>query len=277
MDHTENTFTGVKGLKIFYQAWVPDSPVAVVQVAHGFGEHGGRYLNVANKIVPEGFVVVANDHRGNGKSEGQRNYVDNFDQYVEDQKTFTDTIKTEYPDLPVFLLGHSMGSAIALRYGLKYGSEIKGLVLSGSGTVIGGDISGFVKIIGKVLAKVSPHMTVSAGDLSKFLSHDPAVIDAYNSDPLVFAKKSTARLGIEFMNSLVENVRLASTLQVPLLYQKGSDDKLMVQDKKLADAFNMPDKTLKYYDGLYHEVYNEAEGMREQPLQDLLDWLQTHL
>ena len=134
MKNVERNFEGVKGLNIFYQSWLPENPKAIVQVVHGFAEHSGRYLNVVNEIIPLGYGVYADDHRGHGRSEGIRNYVDSFDQYVEDEKKLYDIIKEKHPNLPIFLLGHSMGSLIAIYVIKKYEDLYKGLILSGTGT-----------------------------------------------------------------------------------------------------------------------------------------------
>ncbi|MFX1451268.1 MAG: alpha/beta fold hydrolase, partial [Promethearchaeota archaeon] len=116
MKHFENEYEGIAGLKIYYQCWLPDKPKAIVHIVHGFAEHSGRYLNVVNELIPLNYAVYANDHRGHGRSEGVRNHVDSFDQYVEDEKLLYDIIKKQHPNLPVFMLGHSMGSIIALYF-----------------------------------------------------------------------------------------------------------------------------------------------------------------
>lgn len=277
MKHEENFFEGQKGTKIYYQKWLPDKPKAVIELLHGFGEHSGRYMNVVDKLVPAGYAIYTMDHRGHGKSEGQRVYADNFDQLVEDAKTYYDIIKKENPDLPIFLLGHSMGCTISIYFVKKYESLLKGLVLSGVGTFIGGDINGFLRFMAKILSKVAPKLSLASGDLSKFLSHDPKVVEAYNSDPLNVLNKSTARLGAEFMKSISSYQKFSVNFKIPTLIQAGSEDKLIVGNKQAVEYFKMPDKTVKIYEGLYHEVYNEPPEMRGVVLDDLLNWLNNHL
>jgi acylglycerol lipase len=278
MKHIENSFVGAAGLKIYYQAWLPDTkPKAILQLAHGINEHSGRYMNVVNEVLLKGFAVYANDHIGHGKSEGPRSFVCCFDQFVEDEKTFNELIKKEHPGLPVFLLGHSMGSVIGLRFATKYSDLIKGLVLSGCGTRTGGDVSGFIKAMAKILSKLTPKLVVSVGDLSHFLSHDPKEVEAYRTDPLVFLKGVSARLGAELMRCFSENMTLAPTLKVPLLYQCGGEDKLVFGGKELSEKFVLADKTIKIYDGLWHEVFSESEELRSKPLADLGAWLENHL
>lgn len=273
----ESEFEGVKGLKIYYQAWLPESLKAVVQIAHGFAEHSGRYLNVVNELVPLGYAVYANDHRGHGKSEGNINFVDNLDQYIEDQKLLYDIIKEKHPNLPIFLLGHSMGSLIAIYFTKKYEDLLNGLILSGAGTSAGGEVSGFLKFMAKFFSKIAPHMKIDPKIDAKFLSHDPEVVSSYENDPLVHAEKITTRLGYEIMKALNKLETFVGNLKLPLLMQCGLEDKLMGGAENLKDMFIMEDKTAYIYDGLFHEVYNEVEDGRKKVLKNLSDWLESHV
>lgn len=277
MKHMESEFEGVKGLKIYYQAWLPESLKAVVQIAHGFAEHSGRYLNVVNELVPLDYAVYANDHRGHGKSEGEINFVDNLDQYIEDQKLLYDIIKEKHPNLPIFLLGHSMGSLIAIYFTKKYEDLLNGLILSGAGTSAGGEVSGFLKFMAKFFSKIAPHMKIDPKIDAKFLSHDPEVVSSYENDPLVHAEKITTRLGYEIMKALNKLETFVGNLKLPLLMQCGLEDKLMGGAENLKDMFIMEDKTAYIYDGLFHEVYNEVEDDRKKVLKNLSDWLESHV
>ncbi|MHA1339089.1 MAG: lysophospholipase [Promethearchaeota archaeon] len=277
MMHEESSFEGVKGLKIFYQKWIPDSePKAILQIVHGFGEHSGRYMNVINEIIPLGFAVYADDHRGHGRSEGKRNYVDRFDDYVEDERILNEIIQKDFPGKPIFMLGHSMGSAIAVYFAKKYGNLIKGVILTGTGTQIGGDISGFLKFMAKILSVLAPKMAVAQGDISEFLSHDPKVVEDYNNDPNVYAEKTTTRLGAELMKAFGKITEAVKEIKIPVLIQCGGDDKLVLGVKEVTDALQTDDKEIHIYDGLYHEIFNEPEDMRKKPLNDLKNWLKKH-
>ena len=158
MEQIEDYFTGVKNLKMFYRVWLPDDePKAVVQILHGFGDHSGRWVNVENALVPAGYAVFAADQMGFGKSEGERDYADSYDQFIANEKTFFDLIRAKYLDLPIFLLGHSMGSVLAQHFMVQYQSLYKGLILSGIGTRAGGNISSFIVFMGKIMSKIAPH------------------------------------------------------------------------------------------------------------------------
>ena len=120
MKYIESEYEGIGGLKIYYQCWTPDKPKAVLHVVHGFAEHSGRYMNVVNELVPLDYGIYANDHRGHGRSSGVRNFVETFDEYIEDEKILYNIISKDQPKIPIFMLGHSMGSLIALYFTKKY-------------------------------------------------------------------------------------------------------------------------------------------------------------
>jgi len=278
MEHKENNFIGEKGLKIYYQYWLPEGkPKAIIQIVHGFGEHSGRYSNVINKLVPMSYAIYADDHRGHGKSEGTPNYVDSFDQYIEDEKKLYDIAKENHPNISYFMLGHSMGSVIAQHFTKKYESLLDGLILSGAGNSAGEDVSGFLKFISKVISKIVPKMTIKTNLDPNFLSHDPEVVKAYIKDPLVHHEKITTRLAKEMLVNFGKLSEIVEDLQKPLLVQCGSEDKAVFGIENLKEHYKMEDKTVKIYEGLYHEVYNESKDKRSMVLNDLLQWLENYV
>ncbi|MFX0140366.1 MAG: alpha/beta hydrolase [Candidatus Hodarchaeota archaeon] len=277
MDHFEGEFKGIKDLRIYYQAWIPDAPKAVIQLVHGGFEHSGRYQNVVNELIPKGYAIYANDHRGHGKSEGIRNYIKSFDQFIEDEKIFYEILKKEHPNLPTFMLGHSLGSFIAIYFTKKYEYLLDGLILSGTGTSPGLETNGFLKLIARFFSKIAPKMKFNPRINAKFLSHDIEVVKSYKNDPLVNANKITARLSYEMVKNFKEFKTFIRNFKLKLLVQCGSEDKLIKGAEKLNDLFKMKDKTIKIYEGLYHEVYNEIEKDRKIVLNDLSDWLNNHI
>lgn len=278
MKHIESEFEGQKGLKIYYQAWLPEeNPKAILQLVHGFGEHSGRYKNVVDKLVPKGYAIYADDHRGHGKSEGVRNYVDSFEQFVEDEKKFYDIINEKHSDIPYFMLGHSMGSGIAQYFAREYESLLDGLIISGAGNSVGGDVSSLVKFLSKVFSKLAPKMTFDSNLDPEFLSHDSEVVQAYIDDPLVNYEEVTARLAKEMMEHFSNLSNIVEELTLPLLVQCGAEDKAVLGIDVLKEHYQMEDKTIKIYDGLYHEVYNESTEDRETVLNDLIEWLNAHV
>jgi alpha-beta hydrolase superfamily lysophospholipase len=279
MLYEEGRFITNRGYEIFYQVWRPEVQAkAILQIAHGYAEHSGRYMNVVNKLIPEGYLVYANDHYGHGKSDGNRGYVPSFQQFIDDEYEMNKLIREkEGKELPIFMLGHSMGSLIAGIYAIEHQDTINGLVLSGCGARYP-DI-GFIQKIGiGLLNVISPGRTLKVDFIIDGLSHDPNVLKAYTEDPLVFAGQITPSLASGFISSLKRIKKEGFVVLIPLLIQKGSEDPLLSDAERLADYFrNIEDKTLRIYNGLLHEVYNEAEEKRNQVLYDLLDWLNRHV
>ncbi len=115
MKHSEDFILANDGTKLYYQIWKPDTaPKAIIQIVHGIAEHTSRYLNVVNALVPAGFGIYGKDHRGHGKSEGTRGFINRFNDYIEDEHTFTKFIQEQESGIPIFLLGHSLGSIISI-------------------------------------------------------------------------------------------------------------------------------------------------------------------
>ncbi len=167
MNRQEGYFQGYQGFKIYHQCWLLDGqPRAVLLLAHGYAEHSGRYKNVVDYFVPDNYAVYALDHRGHGKSDGERVHVENFHDYVVDLKTYFDIVRSKNPVQKVFLIGHSMGSVISLCYCLEFQSELAGLITSGGGLSRPGDPPLQAPPKGRSLPVA-------------MLSRDPAVIEAY--------------------------------------------------------------------------------------------------
>ena len=277
MKKSEGEYQTSDGLKIFYQSWIPDNPKAVVQIVHGFAEHGGRYLNVINELIPLGYAIYADDHRGHGRSEGVQNYADSMEQLVEDQKLFYDIIEKEHPNLPIFMLGHSMGSGIAMYFVKKYESLLNGLVISGSGVHFGGKQSKVKVKLAKTMSKRKPEFSSPSGLDANLLSRDPKAVKAYINDPLVRYKKITARLGWVMIESFLELPNIVNNFDLPVLFQKGLADAAMTGIDELERAFKGAVLTIHEYEGLYHEIYNELEEDRKVVLKDLSNWLEKQV
>ena len=158
----------------------------VVLITHGFGEHSGRYMNVVDTLVPEGYAVWGIDHRGHGKSGGKRNFLKRFTDFLEDVKIFEEIARKTHLNLPFHLIGHSMGSLIANNYMALYAdqSKFKSLVLSGTGADTGPGISSFTVKLAKFMSVILPGMMIPSNLDPTFISHDEKVIEAYMNDPL---------------------------------------------------------------------------------------------
>lgn len=277
MKHKEGRFKGYKGLKLYYQCWLPDKrPKAVLLVAHGLAEHSGRYKNLVNYFVPKGYAVYALDHRGHGRSEGTRSYIDRFSDYLADLKTFFDKVRKEQGDAKIFLVGHSMGGTIATAYAIEHQKELAGLILSGALLTALGGVSPVLLAMAGVIAVLLPKMGVVVLDAST-ISRDQAVIDAYVNDPLVFRGKVPARTGAELTKVCKKLPERMPEIKLPMLIMHGSADQLVPQEgsKLLYELAGSKDKTLKFYEGFYHEIFNEPE--HKQVFVDMETWLTKHI
>ena len=256
--HRECRFRGLKDFSIYYQSWLPDGAVrAVLLVAHGFAEHSGRYGNLVSYFLPLGWAIYIPDHRGHGKSDGERVQVERFSDYVDDLKTMFDIIRLENPEKDVFLVGHSMGSAISLLYAARFQDELAGLVTSGGGINRQGE--------------TQPPRPAGQPLDTGFLSRDPEVIKAYVSDPLVYHGPIPPRLG-----GMMSDVAAAVPfIRIPALIMAGDAVTDGARSRTLFELLGSSDKTLKVYQGLRHEIFNEPEHLRV--FGDMSAWFDRHL
>ena len=277
MKHHEGYFKSIRDTNIYYQYWLPEGePKAILLVAHGIAEHSGRYMNVVNHFVPAGYAVYGIDHIGHGKSDGKRGCVERFQDYTKTLRKYFSMIRGWQPEKPIFLVGHSMGGLISSAYLLEHQDELTGAVLSGPGIKVPDNISNAVIFAGKILSLVMPKAGIIQLD-AEGICRDPAVVDAYVNDPLVYTGKITARLGAEMLKTIQHVTGSATKIRLPIMIVQGGSDKLVDPRgaQLLYDSVSSEDKTIKIYDGLYHEVFNEPE--HGQVLDDVKVWLESHL
>lgn len=277
MKHVEDKFKGRKNLALYYQCWLPAKrPKAILLVTHGFAEHSGRYINLVNYFVPKDYAVYSLDHRGHGKSEGLRGYVERFSYYLDDLKTFFDIVRGKHSDAKIFIVGHSMGGTIATAYAVHHQDEFDGLILSGAGLKAAISVSLALIVAARTFSLLLPKMGIAVFEASA-ISQDKAVVDAYVTDPLVYRGKVRARLGAELVKMMQKLPHQMPKIVLPILIMHGTVDRL--SDPKgsevLYERVSSRDKTLKLYDGFYHEIFNEPG--RKQVFKDMEAWLATHI
>ncbi len=243
-------------------------------IAHGINEHGGRYAHVAERLVRDGWLVAAIDHRGHGLSGGRRAAVERFDDWVADLDTYVRRVLVDAPS-PLFMLGHSLGGLIALVHALHHQDTLAGLVLSSPSVIPPKRVSPATLRTGRMLSRVAANLPVVALRLDA-VSRDPAVITAYREDPLVHLGKVRARTGAEILDAIAEVQRDIGRLTLPVLCVQGTVDLLVDPDaaRWVDEHTGSADHTLRIYEGLYHEVFNEPE--RDTVLDDVAGWLDAH-
>ncbi|WP_298442716.1 alpha/beta hydrolase [Gordonia sp. (in: high G+C Gram-positive bacteria)] len=274
MRSEERSLTGSRGRTIVYDVHRPDGdPVGVIALVHGLGEHAGRYGHVVSRLTGAGYLVVAPDHAGHGRSSGTLAEVRDFGDFGDDLHRVIAAVWTG--DLPLYVLGHSMGGAIALRYALDHPNDLTGLVLSGPAVMPGDDLSPLMIKAAPVLGKLVPRLPAAALSASA-VSRDPAVVAAYENDPLVWHGKIPAGLGGALIGAMGEFPARLPTLRVPTLALHGGRDVLANPDgtRMIGELGGGGDVTVKIYPELYHEIFNEPE--QDEVQGDVLAWLGEH-
>jgi alpha-beta hydrolase superfamily lysophospholipase len=276
---TTGGFTSQDGLKIFYRRYQADNERARLVIAHGLGEHSGRYGNVVERLLPKGITIWALDLRGHGHSDGWRGHVSTFDLYLSELRTMVEIAREGRPDaIKIFLLGHSMGGLIALNFALRFPEIIDGVIASSPTLGLAVKLPAIKSALGKIMSSIWPSLSLGNElDASK-ISHDGEVVRAYEKDPLVHDRVS-ARWFTEFLSAMETTNQLASKIKVPILMQVAGDDHLVSaqSSKTFFEKLYLEDKTLHFYDDLYHEIYNEGEDRRAKVLTDLETWLEAHI
>lgn len=278
MTQEKGSFTAQDGLSVFWKAWLPDGrPKAVLHVIHGYAEHIDRYAFVVDELLPAGYAIFGTDHRGHGRSGGRRGHVESFQELIDDEKRFRNEIVLKrLPGIPYLVLGHSMGSVIAMNLAEQLREGLNGLVLSGTGSGPGPGINKFLILLTRLASKIIPRVHVKSPLSPDFISRDPEVVKAYVDDPLVF-NVITPRLAEQLNTYNAIGADNAFLIKIPVLIQYGSLDTSFSGQKELFDRLGARDKTFKCYDGLRHEVYNELPADRSQVLSDLHAWLDARL
>jgi alpha-beta hydrolase superfamily lysophospholipase len=274
MQQRESTAAGIGGLELFARAWLPEAPPnAVIVIAHGLGEHSGRYEALATELAGRGYAVHALDHRGHGRSGGPRANIERFGYLVSDFSAFVGRCARQHLDTPLYVLGHSMGGAVALATALRLQHQLRGLVLSAPALAVDTAVPRVQEWFARVLSAIAPN-TGALNIPPSAVSRDPSVVMRYASDPLVHHAAVPARTVVELLDAMAGFPAGVRELRLPTLIMHGTADKLvpLAATRPLYQAISANYRTLKLYDGLFHEVFNEPE--RETVTADLISWLE---
>jgi alpha-beta hydrolase superfamily lysophospholipase len=234
--------------RVYVRRWRAEKPSRVVVLVHGYAEHIGRYEHVAESLVARGSTVVGPDHIGHGRSDGERALIPSFELIVDDLRAVAQETRGE---LPLVMIGHSMGGLIAIRYAQRYRDDLAGLVLSGPAVGLG-------PVLEEWLA--APQLPSDPIDVAT-LSRDPTVGEAYAADPLVWHggwKRATLQALVAAENNIADGPSLAG---LPLLYIHGQDDTLVPLDRArpVVERVFGRDREMYILADMRHEVLNERD------------------
>lgn len=254
------------------QSWRPTQPRAVLAVVHGIAEHSGRYWFLAEQAYARGLAVVAVDLRGHGRTPGKRSYVDRFDDYLLDVDALMTQAREIAAGRPVFLMGHSMGGAIALRWLAQRGQAVAGLILSSAALKIGDDVPRLLVRLAPLLSNWVPYVRGTRIEPAT-ISRDEAAVAAYLNDPLVSKLAPPARTGGELLRAMAANRAAAPGLTVPVYLFHGDADRLTdpAGSREIYELWGGSDRTLRLWPGSRHETLNDLD--REAVVAELLDWV----
>jgi alpha-beta hydrolase superfamily lysophospholipase len=271
----EGTFAGVGGLTIFFRSWRPSiAPRGVVAIVPGFNSHSGYYDWVANELVARGLAVYAVDLRGRGKSDGERFYVDTFTDYASDVATFVSLAKSREPGVPAFLLGHSAGGVVSCMYTIDHQAELAGLICESFAFKV--PAPDFVLAVFKGLSHLAPHAHVLHLKNEDF-SRDPHVVTTMNADPLIAHETQPTKTLAEMVRADERLEKSFSAITVPLLILHGTADKATKPSGSqfFYDTAGSSDKTLKLYEGGYHDLLNDLD--KRAVMADITAWIDRRL
>lgn len=269
--------TSADGTPLKATVWDADSPAAMILWIHGFAEHRLRYADFARFLNGRGFSFAALDLRGHGDSGGKRGFVRRWDDYLEDVSALLEWSSASIPaDLPLVMGSHSMGGLVASRFLEKgeFARPIDAAVFSGPFMGLAMAVPAWKRQLGKAMSSLIPGLSVPAGLPPELISHDPDIVQSYATDPRVF-RNATARWFTEMVHAQELAISEASRIRMPVLVCQGMGDRVVnVQtSRRFFDGIAAADRTWKGFDGLYHEILNEAPPARGEVYNTFADWL----
>jgi alpha-beta hydrolase superfamily lysophospholipase len=277
MDVRDLAIPSVDGLRLKARWWPVPEARAIVIVAHGFGEHGGTYAHVARSVGGAvGADFLALDFRGHGRSPGRRGVVRRYEDLVTDLRSVVAWARANLPDLPVFVMGHSNGGQVVLRFALDPGHDIRAVIASNPSIQVAMPVPPGKLKLGKVLLSVAPWFTLKADAPSAWMTRDPAMQDMYRKDEL-----RHNRMSAPLFFGMVEGGEMllarAGEIRLPTLLIVGGQDPVInpASNREFFERLGAEDKTLHLYPRMLHEPFNELG--REAVFDDLARWLDERI
>ena len=266
---------GDNGLRIFFRSLRPkEKPRAFVVIVPGFNAHSGYYAWVAEQFVAAGLAVYAVDLRGRGNSDGERFYVENFEDYVRDVEAVVKVAKSREPNLPFFLLGHSAGGVVSCLYALDHQTELAGLICESFAHEL--PAPDFALAVFKGLGHLAPHAHILHLPNERF-SRDPKAVEAMDEDRLIAHETQPTRTMAALVRADERLKKEFRSITLPVLILHGTLDKNTKPSgsQHFYDRVGSSDKTLKLYEGGFHDLLNDTD--RDLVMQDIQGWIDARL
>ncbi|SAL73722.1 alpha/beta hydrolase [Caballeronia telluris] len=276
--YSTSTITTRQGVELFLHRWQPATvdgrPVARIALVHGLAEHARRYDAFALRLNAAGIELIAVDLRGHGKSSGERVWIERFDDYLLDADVLVEAAETTPPaNAPLFLMGHSMGGAVAALYVAERAEKrrLAGLILSSAALEPGHDVPRWKLTMGRLISRLAPRFPALTIDPA-LLSRAPGVVEANRRDPLVHHGAIPARTGAQIVAAMARIAAKRASITLPVLIFHGTADKLTEPDGSRTFDANVgsTDSTLFMFDGSYHETLNDLD--RDRVIRELIEW-----
>ncbi|KAA0547462.1 lysophospholipase [Bacillus sp. BGMRC 2118] len=265
----------VNGEEIFHRIIKPNGfPKAAIIVIHGHGDHSGGLDNLYSSLIEYDYIVYAFDLRGHGRSTGKRGFIKDWIEYRDDLNQFHKFVVTDNPDLPIFIVGHSLGGVIALDYILYHQENINGIITIAP--AISYRMTKLEKLMIRLLAKLNPALALQLKGNSSLLTNDQSVLDRISSDELRH-NVVTPGLGNGLLEAVSGLMKRANSINLPLLLQYGLEDKI-TPPQELRLFFNLvasTEKKIHEYEKMKHRPFDDID--RELFLSDMINWLEQRV
>jgi acylglycerol lipase len=272
---SQETVEGAAGLKIRFRSWRPDGKArGAIVIVPGFNAHSGYYEWVADQFVADGLAVYAVDLRGRGNSDGERFYVESFEDYVRDVEAVVAVASPREPGLPMFMLGHSAGGVVACLYTLEHQAELAGLICESFAHEL--PAPAFALAVFKGLSHVAPHAHVLHLPNERF-SRDPDAVAVMNNDPLIAHETQPTQTMAALVRADERLKKEFPLIDLPILILHGTLDKNTNPSgsQHFYDMAGSVDKTLKLYEGGFHDLLNDLD--KAEVMHDIEDWIDARV
>jgi lysophospholipase len=262
--------------RLFYKIDHADSAGVSALIIHGFGDHSERYDTFTTYLNELGISVLRFDYRGHGRSEGKKGHILSFEEYIQDLEAAIDIFEESFPDSKRILLGHSNGALIA-THGLALIPKLHtwdAAVLSSPFFAIKVKVPRWKSFLGQKLSRLIPTMQLPTDLNPKHMSHDPEVIKAYSTDPLI-GRVASARWFTEILKAHAQLEERLQQIKIPVLMQIAGEDYIADSEvsKNLFNSIRSADKHLSLYEGLYHEIWFEDISLNRKVFAELEEFL----